>query len=211
MNFKRGIEIPWCKWLRRHGHYQCNHDWKIDHLFDAKDRDIYLTPTYSMKHTVCYLSDKRIFSSQNISHLKFKVQELSTGKTKVEEWTFLPANWDHDLFGTAILDKNFVFLDFHTWGNLSTDTDDILIMNLVTRTKFWMRSGTLMAQVKEKAADRLNFGYFLPYASEMNVEKDRIVIKYKIRLETIRTLGWFSNPYMYICYVHRWYSKSKTT
>ena len=72
-----------------------------------------------------------------------------------------------------------------------------------------------MAQVKEKAADRLNFGYFRPYASEMNVEKDRIVIKYKIRLEDfrirIRTLGWFSNPYMYICYVHRWYSKSKTT
>ena len=171
-----------------------------------------------MLHTVCYLSDKHIFSSQNISHLKFKVQELSTGKTKVEEWTFLPANWDHDLFGTPILDKNFVFLDFHTWGNLSTDTDDILIMNLVTRTKFWMRSGTLMAQVKEKAAGRVDLEDFWAgkaYASKMNVEKDRIVIKYKIRLEDfrirIRTLGWFSNPYMYICYVHRWYSKSKTT
>ena len=165
-----------------------------------------------MLHTVCYLSDKRIFSSQNISHLKFKVQELSTGKTKVEEWTFLPANWDHDLFGTAILDKNFVFLDFHTWGNLSTDTDDILIMNLVTRTKFWMRSGTLMAQVKEKAAGRVDLEDFWAgkaYASKMNVEKDRIVIKYKI-LKIRSTLGWFSNPYItYICNIS--YVTSKYT
>ena len=126
----------------------------------------------------------------------------------MEEWTFLPANWDNELLNRPIFDKNFVLLEFDPLDNFSTETGDILIMNLVTRTKFWIRSGTLRTQVKEKAAGRIDFedimaqGYTVnAYASQMNVEKDRIVITYKIlgyRPDILVLLGWFSNPYIYI-------------
>ena len=115
-----------------------------------------------------------------ISHLKLKVLEMSTGRNKVEEWNFLPTNWDHALHD-ALCDKNFFILDFGTSGKFEfTDTDDILILNMVTRKKFWMRSGTLRTQVEEKAAGRIDLverfgrrevyynlrpersGYFLP-------------------------------------------------
>ena len=132
--------------------------------------------------------------------MKLKVLELSTGKNKVEEWTFLPANWDHELDQSPIFDKNFVFLHFDTLGNFEfTDTGDILILNLVNRTKFWMRSGTVKTQVKDKAAGRIDLENIRGscYFSQMNVENDGIVIKFKIFADR-STLGWFSNSYIYI-------------
>ena len=134
-----------------------------------------------------------------ISHLKIKVLEMSTGRNKVEEWNFLPTNWDHALHD-ALCDKNFFILDFGTSGKFEfTDTDDILILNMVTRKKFWMRSGTLRTQVEEKAAGRIDLEDFRGgcYFSQMNVENDRIVIKFKISGYG-STLGWFSNYYIYI-------------
>ena len=135
--------------------------------------------------------------------MKLKVLELSTGKNKVEEWTFLPANWDHELMWSPIFDKNFVFLHFDTLGNFEfTDTGDILILNLANRKKFWMRSGTVRTQVKDKAAGRIDLENFrgsewIGFAYEMNVENDGIVIKFKI-YGYGSTLGWFSNSYIYI-------------
>ena len=135
--------------------------------------------------------------------MKLKVLELSTGKNKVEEWTFLPANWDHELAESPTFDKNFVFLHFDTLGNFEfTDTGDILILNLVNRTKFWMRSGTVKTQVKDKAAGRIDLENFRGwerdgFAYRMNVGNDGIVIKFKI-YGYRSTLGWFSNSYIYI-------------
>ena len=133
--------------------------------------------------------------------MKLKVLELSTGENKFEEWTFLPANWDHELEGSPTFDKNFVFLQFGTLGNFEfTDTGDILILNLVNRTKFWMRRGTVTTQIKDKAAGQIDLENFTGpygYASQMNVENDRIVIKFKISGYG-STLGWFSNYYIYI-------------
>ena len=158
-------------------------------------------------YSLCYLSpiisDKPIFVCQSISHLELKVLELSTGKNKVEEWTFLPAKWDHELVGRPIFDKNFVLLDFDHSGNFEfTDTGDILILNLVNRTKFWMRTETLMTQVKEKVAGRIDLQetrnwYFRvrkPY--QMNVEKDRIVVNCHILEKERYSLGWFSHSYI---------------
>ena len=137
--------------------------------------------------------------------MKLKVLELSTGENKFEEWTFLPANWDHELEGSPTFDKNFVFLQFGTLGNFEfTDTGDILILNLVNRTKFWMRSGTVKTQVKDKAAGRIdleNFRERNDIAYQMNVENDGIVIKFTIcgyRSTGWFELGWFSNSYIYI-------------
>ena len=130
--------------------------------------------------------------------MKLKVLELSTGKNKLEEWTFLPANWDHALARPPIFDQNFVFMDFVTSGNFDiTDTGDILILNLVNRTKFWMRSGILTTQIREKAAGRIDLENFRDlnwmFASQMDVENDRIVIKFKAPLYYY-SLGWFLNP-----------------
>ena len=127
-----------------------------------------------------------------VSHLKLKVLERSTGNKKVEEWKFLPKDWQYHIGNTLggrpiIFEKNFVILKFHTWGNLSTDIGDILILNLVTRTKFWMRCGALMTKVKEKAAGRIdleNLSILIEsLALKMIVEKDRIVVKYYMRFD----------------------------
>ena len=146
-----------------------------------------------------WTSDKPIFVCLSISHWKLKVLECSTGKDKVEEWTCLPANWDHVLVRRPFFDENFAFLDFETWGNFEfTDTGDILVLNLVTRTKFWMRFGTLTTQVKEKAAGRIDLADFWAQKAggsrlgQMTVERDRILINYVI-LCFGYTLGWFSD------------------
>ena len=128
--------------------------------------------------------------------MKLKVLECSTGKDKTEEWTFLPADWDHELVRRPKFDKNFAFLDFETRGKFEfTDTGDILILNMITRKKFWMRMETLIAQIKEKTA-RIDFEEFrgrTAHARQMNVEKDRIVVNYEIQSGRGSTLGWFSN------------------
>ena len=127
---------------------------------------------------------------RSVSHAKLKVLERSTGNKKVEKWTFLPKNWQYHMKTSGnrpiIFEENFVILEFHTWGNLSTDIGDILILNLVTRTKFWMRSTTLITQIKEKAAGHVDFGELdvtRAQANRMFVESDRLVISFSIRME----------------------------
>ena len=83
------------------------------------------------------------------------------------------------------MEKNFVILKFHTWGSLSADTGDILILNLVTRRSFWMRNTTLIAQIKEKALGRIDMGdLWITRASayDMIVESDRLVVQYTVRM-----------------------------
>ena len=122
----------------------------------------------------------------NISQVKLKVLERCTGHKKVEEWTFLPKDWNYDLvlWSKPIhFDKNFALLEFDTRDDPSRD--DILILNLVTRKSFWMRSTTVETQVKEKAADQIDLGNF--HASWVLVhgtivENDRLLVQYKITL-----------------------------
>ena len=125
----------------------------------------------------------------NISQVKLKVLERSTGNKKVEEWTFLPKNWNYSLEDRGprpvLFEKNFAILKFHIWGNLSTDTGDILILNLVTRKSLWIRHTTLVTQMKEKAARRIAYGGLLESwteAHEIILENDRLVIPYKIQM-----------------------------
>ena len=154
------------------------------------------------------------FLGMNISQVKLKVLERSTGHKKVEEWTFLPKDWIYDLIGNylvgtmiwgqrpIIFEKNFALLIFDTWPNLSRD--DIMILNLVTRKSFWMRSWTVKTQIKEKAAGQIDLGdlwidRFRVYG--MIVENDRLLIQYEIRMRgeiQAVTLGWFSIPKIWI-------------
>ena len=96
----------------------------------------------------------------SVSLVKLKVLERSTGNKKVEEWIFLPKDWNYALNTNRrlIFAKNFVILKFHTFGNWSTDTRDILILNLITRKIFWMRSTILIPQMKEIVAGRVDVG-----------------------------------------------------
>ena len=107
---------------------------------------------------------------------------MSTGRNKVEEWTFLPANGDNGLMRRPSFDKNFVLLHFDQCNFQFPDASDILILNLVTRTKFWMRCGAIMTKVKEKAVGRIdleNLSILIEsLALKMIVEKDRIVVNY---------------------------------
>ena len=113
--------------------------------------------------------------------------ERSTGNKKVEEWNFLPKDWKYPLnfWGKPpIFKENFVILKFHTW--LSPDHGDTLILNLITRRPFWMWSRTLVTQMKEKAAGQVDFGGLGVTRSEpcwMEVESDRLVVRYIIRME----------------------------
>ena len=121
----------------------------------------------------------------NISQVKLKVLERCTGHKKVEEWTFLPKDWKYGLktWGQSpiIFEKNFALLIFDTWFNPSRD--DILILNLVTRKSFWMRSTTVKTQIKEKAAGQIDLRHlwtnrFRAYG--MIVENDRLLFLYEI-------------------------------
>ena len=133
------------------------------------------------QYEIYEISDKPIFVCQSISQLKRKVVELSTGDKKVEEWKFLPRDWKHCYVKKPIICKTFLFMEFfHRIENLRMNTGDILILNLVTRKKFWMWKEILTTQIKEKAAGRIDFverfgrrevyynlrpersGYFLP-------------------------------------------------
>ena len=123
--------------------------------------------------------------------MKITVLELSTGNKEVEEWTFSPEGSNHPLNRRPIIQKNFVFLEF---GDiLSGHTDDILILNLVTRIKFWLKKRDIITKLKEKVADMVDI-----LNSQMIVETDRIVIKYRIRTHN-GALWWFSNSNIHPC------------
>ena len=134
----------------------------------------------------------------NISPVKFKVLERCTGHKKVEEWTFLPKDWNHDLKiwsdRPVIFEKNFALLKFETWNKVRRrhiyDFDDILILNLVTRKSFSMRSTTVITQFKEKAAGRIDWRnlriHQFPYLkwNGIIVKNDRLeCIECKIRIK----------------------------
>ena len=83
---------------------------------------------------------------------KLKVIERSTGNKKAEEWSFLPKDWKYRLNGSVHwsvhIYQNYGFLRFNT---LFYSTDDLLILNLVTRNKFWMRKAMILREIREKA------------------------------------------------------------
>ena len=89
-------------------------------------------------------------------------------------------------------------------GILSSDTDDILLLNLVTRRSFWMRSTILKAQIKEKALGRIDFGDL--WITRANVyhmvgDSDGLAVQYSIRMSgesRSAVLGRFSISDIYV-------------
>ena len=131
--------------------------------------------------------------SKNISQVKLKVLELSTGNQNVEEWTFLPKDWQYPLNTPCIIfARNFVLLKFFTWGN--RNTDDLMVLNLITRKSFWMGTRIIETQAKEKVAGQMDLSGFVinvteSYPIDMIVIDERAIIEYKIVMDEQRIFG----------------------
>ena len=95
-----------------------------------------------------------------ISQMKLKIIERSTGNKKMEEWSFLPKDWKYQLTQVRIF-QNLAFFTFDTLGN---SIDNLLILNLFTRQKFWMRRAIIASEIIEKAG-RLDLNYQINYRS----------------------------------------------
>ena len=136
--------------------------------------------------------------------MKLKILERSTGYKNVETWTFLPNDWNYPLNtwlnGTRriIFSNNFVLLKFFTWEN--PNADDLMILNLITRKSFWMRTRTIETQAKEKVSGRIDLDDFLIDMSQpcqMTVEENKVIIEYMICMDEYGPfgreiqLGWF--------------------
>ena len=119
--------------------------------------------------------------------MKLKVIERSTGKERCEEWLFLPADWKYYLSrerNNIFFDQNFALLGFDTLGD--PNTPDLIILNLETRNKFWMRRATIAEEVKEKAIqvdftiDDFRIQNYRP--SFLDVEKDGVKIYFFVKM-----------------------------
>ena len=123
--------------------------------------------------------------------MKLKIRELSTGNQKVDEWTFLPEDWPYLLDTPCVLfTRNFVLLKFFTWGR--RNTDDLMILNLITRKPFWMETRIIETQAKEKVAGQMDLSDFVMTGSEpidMFVVDKSAIIEYKIVMDEQRIFG----------------------
>ena len=117
---------------------------------------------------------------------KLKVLERSTGNKKVEEWFFLPKDKKYRLQGcvrgSIHIHRKYGFLRFNT----SVDsTDDLLILNLVTRNKFWMRRAMIVREIREKAGRvYLNDVWITRSAVPVRMwtEDNRVCIRFVVQL-----------------------------
>ena len=88
--------------------------------------------------------------------IKTAVCELSTGKRRYEEWTFLPRNWPHELSPPHI-SKIFVAFQFyrsflHEENNIfefmGSSDEDFMVLNLISRKTYWVKVNPLAVKLK---------------------------------------------------------------
>ena len=120
------------------------------------------------------------------SPTKLKVLERSTGNKTVEEWLFLPKDRKYRLqgcvHGSIHIHRNYGFLRFNT----SVDsTDDLLILNLVTRNKFWMQRTAIVREIREKAGRMYSNDVWITRSAvpvRMWTENNRVCIRFIVKL-----------------------------
>ena len=117
-------------------------------------------------HTSVYVMPVVILTSQPkaCDGQKLSICELATGKKNFEEWNFLPRNWDHYLSEKMIvLEDNFIALIFDdhmfrpygtSWNLEGHGRGDLLILNLATRKKIWMKRSQIENQMKAKVYEK---------------------------------------------------------
>ena len=130
---------------------------------------------------------------------KLSICELATGKKNFEEWDFLPRNWNHNLVEKMIvLEDNYIALIFGdhmfrpygtSWNLEGHGRGDLLILNLASRKKFWMKRSQIENQLKAKVYEKGGNGARYDYDElriddsmihEMKVGTNEIEIKYRL-------------------------------
>ena len=112
--------------------------------------------------------------------IKPTVLELSTGMTKAEEWSFLPDRGRFYL-GRTILDSHFALISVGKFGS-NYELGNLLILNLVSREQFWMKTGTIANQMRTKVGDQNLVDLerrLLDEPSSIKIGKDGMEIKYR--------------------------------
>ena len=120
------------------------------------------------------------------SEMQLTVLERSTGKKNAEEWSFLPNDWKFPLTSRILFARNFALIGFNTPSN--TDTDDLLILNLVTRKQLWMQRKIIVNQIKEHVVGLYDLSRIAATkceAREIYVGNDGIIIKFYIEFIVI--------------------------
>ena len=190
----------------------------------AKRTEILIISANENFHGDIYIEFWIIFTSQPKTYpygQKLSICELATGNKNPEEWTFLPKNWNHSLVEKAIVveydtNSNFfalIFDDrmFRPYGESSSleghGRGDLLILNLASRKKFWMKRSQIENQMKAKVYEEGGDGAQYDYdelrvddslIDEMKVGTHEIEIKYKLDYRYgggFLTLGSFKISY----------------
>ena len=119
--------------------------------------------------------------------MKIKIIEKSTGNKKVEEWSFLPKDWKYQLISWTQV-RIFQNLARFTFDTLGDSIDDLLILNLVTRQKFWMRRAIIASELIEKAG-RLDLNDQITTLrscfSRMRTENGRVNMAFNVGLDPV--------------------------
>ena len=95
----------------------------------------------------------------SISHAKHTVVELATANK--EEWHFLPRKWKNPTYRKQMFFvrqyghemscfRNFMLFSFLPWYSYPKGTGDFLLLNLVTRKRFWLQSEKLHNQIRPR-------------------------------------------------------------
>ena len=126
---------------------------------------------------------------KSVFQVKLKILERSTGNQKIEEWSFLPNDWEYLLTndGTVMIDKNFALLAFGAWSRVDlVNGNDLVILNLVTRNPFWLRRSVIASQIIEKA-DRFDMNNLriTNVPCSITVSDVGVVVRFRVEMRGI--------------------------
>ena len=117
--------------------------------------------------------------------IKPTVLELSTGMTNAEEWSFLPDRGRFYLGRTIQSDSHFAVI-FVAKSGSNYELGDLLILNLVSREQFWMKTRTIANQMRTKVGDQNSVDLERRLLNEpcfsIQIGKDGMELKYRDHL-----------------------------
>ena len=122
-----------------------NEDWMLNKGPSiSKDREKSDLDIFILFVVTCvYVSRCMILLSKILISNKLTVLDLATGKKNVEEW---PIDVEYESLETFMFTRNFFFM------NLGVE-NDIVVLNMESKKKFWMQRAILENQIREKTPD----------------------------------------------------------
>ena len=130
------------------------------------------------------------------SRIQLKIFELSTGRFNWEEWSISLEDWngaqhptpiDHQ--GDLLIQtcQDVALVNNKREGNYGrrqkVDASDLLVINLVTRNKFYIRRAIIANEIREKTGRYINLNNYQilhTYGIYMYDKNDQVFIKFEI-------------------------------